>query len=1009
MMSLTVLPNTTPPAALSESERAKLAAELEGLLPGRVHFDAHHRMLYSTDASIYQIEPLGVVMPGSIGDLLRLTQHCGQRGIALLPRGGGTSLAGQCTNRAVVVDYSGSCRGVLSLGAAERTCHVEPGITVDELNRWLEAENCGLFFAPDPATAAQASIGGCIGNNAAGAHSIRYGRTSENVAALDVALVTGQRLWLGPGAGRGDPAARDLAQRVAQVVQQYAALIRERFPKTTRRNAGYALDLILAQLDRGITPEDMDLTGLLCGSEGTLAVTLSARLKLHPIPRYKGLAILSFASVAEAISAVAACVGTGACAVELLDDVVLEAARGNTECCRYMDLLSEVNGAAPQAVLYVEYQETGGMDEVRARFDLLRRALPGAAVGTYIDTPSLSRAWALRKAGEPLLHALAGHRKPVTGVEDNAVPLENLVRFVDGFKQIVTRHGTKAAYYAHASVGVLHVRPLLDLHDPADRDRLRAIAVEVADLARDCGGIMSGEHGDGRIRAPLLERYFGAELMQAFREIKRIFDPAGILNPGHIVAPGPIQSITESLRINPAGPELPWPTVETWFDYSDQEGFSGAVERCNGAGVCRKTAGGTMCPSYRATMDERHSTRGRGNALRLAISGQLPAGNSPGQAAWGDPETLETLSLCLSCKACKTECPSNVDVARLKAEYTAQTYRHLGHVPLQARVFGHVRRLNRLGSIVPGLANWFNALSSVRAIANRLLGLAPQRTLPPFAPSLYRWFASHPRPQTDLAAPRVALFADCFITYNEPAIGKAAVSILESLGYAVDLPKVGCCGRSMISTGLLDDAVRSADAVLAQLRPFIDDPQVKAIIVCEPSCLSAMKDDWLQLRLKTDMALRKRLAAKATMPEDFIERFWEKHPRQPRIAAESPPLSRPVLLHGHCHQKALWGDDTSSRILRRLLGDRLKVLPSGCCGMAGGFGYTKDRYDVSMKIGEQSLFSLVREADADSLLLAPGTSCRHQIKDGLARPALHPIELLAQLLIPSSKSDASSG
>jgi len=988
-----------PPASCSAAPAApecnRLAAELSAIAPGQVRFDRHHRMLYSTDASIYQIEPIGVVLPRDVETMAAAVKHCAAAGVPVLMRGGGTSLAGQCVNRAVVIDHSMFCRRVLSLDAAARVVHVEPGLTVDELNAWLDQQGAGLFFAPDPATSAQASIGGCIGNNAAGARSIRYGRTSENVAALEVLLADGRRTWLGPGAGRRDAAALELARGVADIVARHADLIRQRFPKTSRRNAGYALDAVLAQLDRGAGPEDIDLTGLLCGSEGTLAVTLSAKLKLHPVPRSRGLAIVSFASPADAIQAVTACVATGAAAVELLDDVVLEAARGNAECRRYMDLLQPVDGRPPQAVLYVEYQETGAIDEVHARFARLKEALGSTPMRTYVDRTSQARAWALRKAGEPLLHALSGRRKPVTGVEDNAVPVENLVRFVEGFKQIVARHGTKAAYYAHASVGVLHVRPLLDLHDPADRDRLRSIAVEVADLAKECGGVMSGEHGDGRIRGPLLQRYFGPELMQAFRQVKRLFDPAGVLNPGMIVDPGPVESITANLRVAPCGTELRWAPVDSFFGYADYHAFQEAVETCNGAGVCRRMAPGVMCPSYRATLDERHSTRGRANALRLALTGQLGNSGHDDASPWNDPETIATLDLCLSCKACRTECPSSVDLARLKAEYTAQRYRQHG-APLRARLFGHIGRLNRLASALPALANAVASLPPVRAVMNRLLHLAPQRSLPRFAPSLYRWFARRQRPSDDAARPRVVLFGDCFVAYNDVHVGRAAVALLEHLGYAVELPRVACCGRAMISNGLLDDAIRSADAALAALRPYLDDARVRAVVVCEPSCLATMKDEWLSLRLSADIALRRRMAEMAIMVDEFVERFWNEHPRRPELptAAAGPK----VLMHGHCHQKAVWGEQTSAAAIRRVVGDRLTVLPSGCCGMAGAFGYDRGRYELSMKIGEQSLFRLLRDEPPDAVVLAAGTSCRHQIKDGTGRTALHPVELLAQLL-----------
>ncbi len=511
------------------------------------------------------------------------------------------------------------------------------------------------------------------------------------------------------------------------------------------------------------------------------------------------------------------------------------------------------------------------------------------------------------------------------------------------------------------------------------------------------------------MRGPLLERYFGPELMQAFRETKRIFDPAGVLNPGMITDVGPIESMTQNLRVTPAGHDIAWPQVDTYFDYSNQGNLPEAIEVCSGAGVCRRTAVGVMCPSYRATLDERHSTRGRANALRLAISGQFSGNGQAGQPAWDDPDTIATLDLCLSCKACKSECPSNVDVARLKAEYTAQRYRENGRAPLAAKVFGHIRTLNRLGSLTPNLANWVTSLRPVRAIMNALFGLAPQRSMPKFAPSLYRWFAKHDRPADAESRPRVVLFADCFVTYNEPAIGQAAVAVLEALGYAVELPKVGCCGRAMISNGLLEDAIKTADATLQQLRPYAEDDRVKAIVVCEPSCLATMKDEWLGLKLKTDIALRRAVAAKAIMVDEFIERDWKSHPANGTTDEHGctrmrEDAGRPVVLHGHCHQKAIWGENTAAAAIRRFAGESLTVLPSGCCGMAGAFGYAKDHYDILMKIGDQSLFSLLSRYPSDAVVLAPGTSCRHQIRDGTGREAKHPIELIALALSKLVKS-----
>lgn len=1046
MPQLHVLNNARPPnpEAAGAADVADLLRAALGPDGGEVRTSLHDRLLYATDASLYQVEPLGVVIPAGIDAAERVVRACAAAGVALLPRGGGTSLAGQCTNRAVVMDLSPRCRAVGSVERTERadasrpgdwqghTVVCEVGVNVDELNDELVRRGQRLFFAPDPATSRQATIGGCIGNNAAGARSIRYGRTVENLRELEVCLGTGERLWLGPGAGARSRTARRLAAGVIDVVRPLAGPIRGRFPRTVRRNAGYALDMILDQVEAGATPQTLDLVPLLAGSEGTLAVTLRARVRLMPAPRAKGLAVVSFATLEHAIDAVnpilQACLPLGLTAVELLDDVVLDAARGNIEYRRYVDLLPGADAAKnePKAVLYVEFFGFDGAAEVERGFHALRTlvarlggVLPGGAA-YHTDAAAMLSAWKLRKAGEPLLHGLGeGGRKPITFVEDNAVPVERLAEFVREFKEIVNRHGTRAAYWAHASVGVLHVRPMINLHDPADRERMVAIAVEIADLARACGGIMSGEHGDGRVRGPLLERFFGPEIMRAFREVKALFDPRGILNPGNIVAPGPVESIARNLRLDAEGVVVRDPTrghahsgnlrgIDTYFDYSDQHGLLGAAEQCNGAGVCRKRSGGVMCPSYMATMDERHSTRGRGNALRLALTGQTGRAPRAGAPDWNDTATIRTLDWCLSCKGCKSECPSNVDISRLKAEYTAQRYSSAGAPPLAARVFGHVRLLNQLGSITPRLANRVNRLRITKWLLRRVLGVDPRRDVPRFERSLYAWWRSRPTPMRHADLPRVVLFADCFTAYNEPRIGIAAVRVLEALGYAVDLlPEQGataawggagggCCGRAMISNGLLDDARETIDATLRALRPAIHDPRVRAVVACEPSCLSAIKDDWLQLKVRTPIEERVALASRAMLVEEFIDRDWDRHPVPPREPAGGS--AGEVLLHAHCHQKALWGAESSARLLRRLFGPRVRVLDSTCCGMAGSFGFTTDRYDLSMRIGELSVLPAARAAAPDAAICATGTSCRHQIHDGAQRDALHPIELAASVL-----------
>jgi FAD/FMN-containing dehydrogenase/Fe-S oxidoreductase len=995
-------------------EVSKLVSDLRGAVRGKVRFGNHDRALYSTDASIYQVMPTGVVVPADVQDVVRAVEVCERHGAAILPRGGGTSLAGQCTSAAVVIDASSALLGVGELEAASRTIWAEAGVTLDELNNHLSRLRSGLFFAPDPSTTAQATIGGCIGNNAAGSRSVKYGRTVDSIVQIDASTVTGHRVTFGPGAGRNDPVALKLADGVMRIVGQYAGLIRQRYPKTLRRNAGYGLDLILAQMDRGVTAHDLDLTKLLCGSEGTLAVTLRAQCALLEVPKAKGLALVSFGHLDEAISVVPAIVGTGPSAVELVDDVVIEAALNNLECKVYVEAFPRLSSGRLEdlrGVLYVEYHEASG-ETLAEKFAALRTVLRSsgheAVVREVTDGPGMANAWKLRKAGEPLLHGLPGRRKPLTFVEDNAVPPERLGEFVREFRKIVQREGTRAAFWAHASVGVLHVRPLLDPHDAKDMAALKRIAVEVADLAKACGGVMSGEHGDGKVRGPLLERFYGPELMRAFREVKGLFDPKGLLNPGNIVAPGSIDSILERTRHEPRpGQNVHVAEVSTFYRYDDHDGFGHAVERCNGAGVCRKQSGGTMCPSYRGTMDERHSTRGRGNALRLAITGQ--AQGASGEAKWNDPETMATLDLCLSCKACKSECPSNVDIARLKAEYTAQRYRSTGKVPLSALATGHIRVLNRLGSVLPGVANAVNKTGLARWVINRVMKVHPERSLPEFSRSLYALWGEGAGPVPGAAgrARRVAIFGDCFTTYNESHIGLAAKRVLEACGFEVVLPgrdaQGVCCGRSMISVGMLEAARASIDATAAMLRPVIEDEGIEAVLFVEPSCLSAVKDDWLSLKCDTPRALLEKLAGKSWLVEEFVDRVWETIPEGApvrRAAMVAGQSGQKAVLHAHCHQKALWGAGSSGKLLARFFGANLAMPETGCCGMAGSFGYDREKYALSMKIGELErggVLPIARQAGASGqVMCATGTSCRHQIKDGTHGAVLaeHPIEVV---------------
>ena len=967
--------------------RLRLSSGLRAAGRADIRFGRHDRMLYATDASIYQVEPIGVVVPHSVEDAKGVLAYLAAAGVPVLPRGSGTALAGQSVNEAVIVDFSQHCRAILSIDPAARRAVVEPGVTLDQLNEALAPH--GLMFGPDVATSSHATIGGMVGNNSAGAHSILYGRTVENLLALEVAFADGSVHRLEEGSCDRDPVQRALAERLAAIVRPIAGEIRARFPKILRHVDGYSLDLFLDQLERS-TPGTFDrvnLAHLVCGGEGTLATTLRVELSLVPRPRERGLAIIGFETVRASLARLSAILGTRPAAVELVDDVVIDVALRNTEYRQYVELMPKPESGALGAVLYVEYF-ADDQAAIAERFAALRAVLPGEPMSTYTGAAERLKAWKLRKAGEPLLHGVPGARKPFTFVEDTAVCPSKLPDFVEDFRTIVSNHGTTAAYYAHASVGCLHIRPLVAIHEPKDRAIMVRIARDIAQLVARYGGALSGEHGDGRVRSPLLGEYFGETICNALRDVKRAFDPRGVLNPGNIVDTGPAERIISNLRVTPNGDDAHPPLVETFFSYGREEGFDHAIESCNGAGLCRRTAGGTsMCPSYRALKDERHATRGRGNALRLAVTGQLS------KDRWADPDTMETLDLCLSCKACKTECPSNVDISKLKAEYTAQ--RHAEHgVPFATRVFGQVRRLNSLGSRFHRVANLVNATPIAKSLAHALLGVDPRRSIPAFGPSLFEWF----RRRTPAPAERsVILFGDCFGAYNEPGIGQSAVRLLEAFGYRVVLADVGCCGRSLISTGMLAEARRDIKRASQALSGLLESTKAEAVLVLEPSCASAIRDDWLELppEMPDDRAMERRrtLAMQTFLVEEFLDRQWSAHPRRPELPAQ---VDR-VVLHGHCHQKALWGAESSARFLRRLFGDRLSVLDTGCCGMAGSFGYVDRRYELSMQIGEERLFPAVRAA-GDAVVCAPGTSCRHQIHDGTAREALHPVDLAARAL-----------
>jgi len=961
-----------------------LIRQLDDLIDGVVLFDGHSRGLYSTDASIYQVMPLGAVIPRSLEGARKAVEICGANRVGMLPRGGGTSLAGQCVNEAVVIDVSGECDGLVSVDVAGRSCVVEAGMTVDDLNDRIREH--GLFFAPDPSTARQATVGGCIGNNAAGVHSILYGRTSESVEAIDACLWDGTRVELGMGSAMSDERVLGITREVVEIVRSHAGLIRERYPKTLRRSAGYQLDVVLDQLETGNGDlAKVNLADLMCGSEGTLAMTLGATLKLYPIPKCKGLAVVAFGSVDEAVGVVEGLLGLNPAGVELLDDLILDLARKNREQSRYVELLPKLASGETRAVLYVEFFGDS-VDEIQDRLSKVRGVVGDGAVELITGDGDMERAWKLRKAGEPLLHGVEGARKPLGFIEDCAIPVARLGEFASRLRVIVEREGTVASYYAHASVGVLHVRPLLDLRDPVDETAMHRIASECADLAKELGGVASGEHGDGRARGPVLERFMGAELMEAHRAVKRVFDPHGLMNPGNIVSPGSIESISVNTRVRPGATNLTIDGVDTGMRFDDEGGLGHAVEMCNGAGVCRKKMNGVMCPSYQGTLEERHSTRGRGNALRLAITGQSKFGDEGGDAQWDDVETVETLDLCLSCKACKTECPSGVDIAKLKSEYLWQGFQKNG-VPLKVQMLSRVHSLNRLGSLLPWLSNAVSAFPPVRSVLNHGLGIHSDRSLPRFASSV----KSVAIP--DNARKMVVVMSDSMTTHTEPGIVGATVEVLEKLGYGVGVLTVSDLGRSAVSQGHLGFAKRDGERSLARIDSYIGGRDVEGVLFIEPSALSVVMDEWGDLVGEDCLDMLERLKSKVRLVEDFVGSNWNEHPS----AMEIEDCDREILVHTHCHQKALWGSGTTMGVFEAM-GVDARLIDAGCCGMAGAFGFMEGKYDLSMKIGEQRLMPAVRGRRDGAVVVAGGTSCRNQILDATGVRALHPIEAVAKLL-----------
>ena len=965
-----------------------LAARLRREIEGEVWFDPASRGRYSTDASIYQIEPIGVVAPRSAEDIARTIAICREAGAPVLPRGAGTSQCGQTVGEAVVVDTSRHLDRVVHFDEEARRVTVQPGIVLDGLNAWLKPK--GLFFPVDVSPANRATIGGMAGNNSCGSRSIRYGNMVHNVHAISAILAGGSAVRFGEVTGNlagftGDEHYSDLVRRMRALGAREADEIARRFPALLRRVGGYNIDTLA-------TGGGHNMAHLLVGSEGTLGFFTEIELDLQPLPAHRVLGVCHFPAFHEAMSATQHIVALDPSAVELVDRTLIELAR---EIAAFRPTVERFVRGTPDALLLVEFagEDRAALLARLARLVELMADLgfPGAVVEAV--EPAFQRAvWDVRKAGLNIMMSMKGDGKPVSFVEDCAVRLEDLAEYTRRLDEVFARHGTRGTWYAHASVGTLHVRPIVDLKADDGARRMRAIAEECFEMVREYRGSHSGEHGDGIVRSEFHEAMFGSRLVSAFEEVKDAFDPDALFNPGKIVRPERMDD-RELFRYKPGYAPL---SVETGLDWSEWGGLHRAVEMCNNNGTCRKSNPGVMCPSYRVTMDERHVTRGRANTLRLALTGQLGPGALTSEAM------AETMALCVGCKGCKRECPTGVDMARMKIEYLHQRRKRHG-LALRDRAVAWLPRYAPAASRLAWMMNLRDRIPGLPAVTERLLGLSAKRTLPRWRTDPFRAEEVTARGTREFGCPpaesgdgsEVALFADTFTTWFEPENARAAVRVLEAAGYRVRpaAPPPGegrplCCGRTFLAAGLIEEAKHELARTLSALAPFIK--RGVPVVGLEPSCLLTFRDEALVLGFEREAS-----EAQFLLFEEFVAHAAEDR----NLDIPLRPLAgKRALLHGHCHQKAFGVMPALESTLRLVPGLEVETIASSCCGMAGAFGYEAAHYETSMAMGELDLLPAVRAADRDTLIVAGGTSCRHQIADGTPREAWHIARVLEQAL-----------
>jgi FAD/FMN-containing dehydrogenase/Fe-S oxidoreductase len=943
---------------------------------GEVRADATTRALYATDASSYQQTPHAVVLPRDRNDVVAAMAVCARYGLPVLPRGGGSSLAGQSVGAAVVIDTTKYMHNLVAVDPESRRARVQPGMTLQALNDRLAPRR--LKFGPDPASAVVCTLGGMVGNNSTGTHSILYHMTADHLQSVDVVLADGtpttfaptQRSEIANLVARGGLLG-SIWQRVPAIAERARPALDERRPNTWRRCGGYNLDRIL-------DANPINLAELICGSEGTLAAITEIELRLVPLPEQTAIVLAAFDDQNAALEAVPHMLASDPAAIEHIDRYLMHMQR---EAGGDYSIEKLIGSDDPEAILIVEFYGDSAAelaDKIARLEQILARHTAGCRLYRFLDGPAQQRIWQMRKAQSGLLQRQRGDIKPVNFIEDVAVPVEHLAAYIRDVIQITQGVGVPLTIGAHASAGCLHVLPFLNLKQPGDLDKMQQIGAAVADLVLNYKGVMSSEHGDGRARSWLNRHVFGEQIYAAFGQIKAAFDPDGRMNPGKIVDGPPID---EALRFGPA-----YQTIElrTQFDWSADGGFAGAIEMCNGQGYCRKVEGGTMCPSYMVTRDERDSTRGRANALRNALSGRLPREQLFGQAMH------DVMDLCVGCKACQSECPSSVDMSRMRSEFLYHYQQEHG-ADLRTRAFAWMPALSRAVTQVGFVAWLANRSLNVPLLAGavaKILRLAPGRRLPSF--TLTRFSRRPQRPTTGSEA--VVLYVDTWAEHNAPGVAQAAFDVLQAAGYRVIVPPYACCGRTLMSKGMLPSARAAADRALDLLAPYAE--QGLPIVGLEPSCILAFRDEYLTL---TAHPARQQVANAAVTFEEFVaaraERFGAVLRAEPRQGA---------LLHGHCHQKAQIGTRPALAALA-IAGYDVQEVDSGCCGMAGSFGYEAEHLGVSRAMAERALLPAVRASSDTTTIVAAGTSCRHQIADLAARQAIHPAEALARRLAASKR------